>query len=53
MCNFCDTNQGEIFRKEDGKWYMRVEGHTWNTWDDDYDYTDIEIVYCPHCGRKL
>ena len=53
MCEFCNTEQDEIFKGADGKWYMRVDGTGWNDWNDCPNYTDVEIVYCPYCGRKL
>ncbi len=53
MCELCNDKQTEIYKGLDKKWYMRVENSHWDTYYDDYDFTDVEIKYCPFCGRKL
>lgn len=53
MCDGCNETQDYIFKDQDDKWYLRVENGNWNFWNDGFDYTDIQVDYCPYCGRKL
>lgn len=53
MCEYCNDEQDDIFKFDLDKWYLRVEGSSWDDYNDCFEYTDIQIEYCPHCGRKL
>ena len=53
MCENCNSEQTDIFKGLDLKWYMRVESDFWDDYNDELVFTDVEIIYCPHCGRKL
>lgn len=33
------------------KWFMRIENGNWDYRNDGFDYTDVEINFCPTCGH--
>gem|GEM_PF-5261676 len=35
------------------KWFLLVEGSSWDTYTDGFEVINVEISYCPHCGAKL
>ena len=45
MCNY-------IYKNEEDKYILRLIAG-WNEHWDDFDYGEIEVQYCPKCGRKL
>jgi hypothetical protein len=54
-CSCYDNNVHDycqIYKNDDGKWILSLQGD----YDFDADYQiheDVEITYCPFCGRKL
>lgn len=50
-CNACvdkihyDSNQN--------KWFLRIEGNSWDYYNDCFEYQDIECNYCYQCGKNL
>lgn len=58
MCEYCDINDPfcEIFQEypfTDNDWFLKVQTIHWDNYDDDWEYEQININYCPYCGRKL
>ncbi|QWU14265.1 hypothetical protein SAMN04487895_101561 [Paenibacillus sophorae] len=47
----CDENIW--FDYQNKKWYLRVEGNSWDYSNDSFEYTDIELNYCHVCGIDL
>ncbi|OME55502.1 hypothetical protein BSK59_13580 [Paenibacillus odorifer] len=35
------------------KWFLLVEGSSWDTYTDGFEIVNVEINYCPSCGAKL
>lgn len=51
MCEFC---KNEIFRDDDGEFYLEVETSHWDSYYDCYEAVKLSgIKYCPFCGREL
>lgn len=54
-CDFCN-NQGNdldgIYQDEEGNYILRVYAG-WNDHWEEFDYGEIEIKFCPICGRRL
>lgn len=53
-CEICNMNQDDDFVhicKEDGKYTLKI----WSTFDEDFDdiYAEVQINYCPICGKDL
>lgn len=53
-CELCSEEQDVfyIYRNNEGEHILRLNGG-WNEYWDGFDYAEIEIQYCPKCGRKL
>ena len=54
MCNYCDENsyECEVFRGDNG-YYLDVETSEWDDYYDGFIHIELDINYCPYCGRKL
>lgn len=55
-CEFCNNQDNSfdcIYRDDKGKYILRVYAGGWDDYLDDFNYGEIEIKYCPICGRKL
>lgn len=57
MCEYCKLLSGDRkILEEDGKTEVaigRVNKDYYIEVENDYDIIDIDINYCPFCGRKL
>lgn len=56
MCKYCDENsyECEIFYDErNDNYYLDIETSEWDEYDDDFVHQEVEINFCPYCGRKL
>lgn len=56
MCKYCDENsyECEIFYDErNDNYYLDIETSEWNEYDDGFVHQEIEINFCPYCGKKL
>ena len=42
-----------IYQNKDGSYSLRVESFGWDNYNDCAEYGEIEIKYCPFCGREL
>lgn len=52
MDNPCIVCEEEIFfNHKENKWMMRIQNNNWNEYEDDFDYEEIEINFCYHCGK--
>jgi hypothetical protein len=48
----CKTCEDSIYYdKRYDEWYMRIENGNWDYRNDGFDFTDIEINFCPICGK--
>ena len=52
LCNSEDNTIDCIYQDAEGKYILRLYTG-WNDYWDDFDYGEIEIKYCPECGRRL
>lgn len=55
-CELCGEEKDiydYIYKKEeDGKFILRLSAG-WDDYNDCFDYGEIEVEYCPRCGKKL
>lgn len=49
----CPICEEVIFQEPDGNWYARIENGNWDERNDTYDYTDVQVHFCFHCGKQL
>lgn len=55
ICELCGVESNGcdyIYKNEEDKYMLRLSAG-WNEYWDDFDYAEIEVQYCPKCGRKL
>lgn len=55
VCELCGLEPDlydYIYKNEEDKYILRLSAG-WNDFLDDFDYGEIEVQYCPKCGRKL
>lgn len=54
-CEFCNNQDNEfdcIYQNDEGKYILRVYAG-WNDHWEEFDYGEIEVKFCPKCGRRL
>lgn len=56
-CELCSKDSNNefyhIYKNNEGKYILRIQTSHWDEYYDRYDYEDVEIGYCPWCGKKL
>lgn len=52
LCNNEDCYVDGIYQNNEDKYILRLYTG-WNEYWDDFDYGEIEVKYCPKCGRNL
>ena len=55
-CEFCndqDNTIDGIYQDNEGNYILRVYAGGWDDYLDDFDYGEIEVKFCPICGRRL
>lgn len=52
LCNNEDCCLDGIYQNDEEKYILRLYTG-WNEYWDDFDYGEIEVKYCPKCGRSL
>lgn len=56
MCRYCDENsyECEVFYDErNDNYYLDIETSEWDEYYDEIVHIQLDINYCPYCGRKL
>ena len=56
MCNRCDYDSPDNQIYVDpltNEYYLDIETSEWDEYDDGFVHHEIEINFCPYCGRKL
>ena len=53
QCISQETNENCMIYKSDyGKWVLSIESR-YDFQYDEQEYAEVEVEYCPFCGRKL
>jgi hypothetical protein len=53
LCDLCQGEQSVIYKDANKEWCIKVENSHWDDYNDCLDYTEVEIDFCPWCGREL
>lgn len=53
FCNYQDTTIDGIYQDSKGNYILRVYTSRWDDYLDDFNYGEIEVKFCPICGRRL
>ena len=53
-CKYCTDDESIFYSEKQSSYILRVEGYHWDEYNDRIeDHTDVEIKFCPFCGRSL
>jgi hypothetical protein len=53
MCDLCEGVDSIIYKNANHEWCIKIENGHWDNYNDCFEYTELEIDFCPWCSREL